>query len=110
FQAEVGIRVFHLTGVQTCALPIYLGRGDVTLTHLRGRNEFSLMARHSLRSGDRSRGALQFDWGFPLHESLPMRGRLQLFHGYGESLIDYNHKATYVGLGISLQEWFNPGN
>jgi len=88
----------------------YLGRGDLTLTHLRGRNEFSLMARHSLRSGDRSRGALQFDWGFPLHESLPMRGRLQLFHGYGESLIDYNHKATYVGLGISLQEWFNPGN
>jgi phospholipase A1 len=87
----------------------YLGRGDATLTYLRGRNEFSLMARHSLRGGDRSRGALQFDWGFPIHESLPMRGRLQVFHGYGESLIDYNHKATYVGLGISLQEWFAPG-
>jgi len=86
----------------------YVGRGDATLTYLRGRNEFSLMARHSLRGGDRSRGALQFDWGFPIHESLPMRGRLQLFHGYGESLIDYNHKATYVGLGISLQEWFAP--
>src|SRR5690606_40082845 len=24
FQAEDGIRVFHVTGVQTCALPIYL--------------------------------------------------------------------------------------
>src|SRR5690606_40210030 len=23
FQAEAGIRVFHVTGVQTCALPIY---------------------------------------------------------------------------------------
>ncbi|WP_298575117.1 phospholipase A [uncultured Luteimonas sp.] len=86
----------------------YIGRGDATLTYLRGRNEFSLMARHSLRGGDRSRGALQFDWGFPIHESLPMRGRLQVFHGYGESLIDYNHKATYVGLGVSLQEWFAP--
>lgn len=86
----------------------YIGRGDVTLTHLRGRNEFSLMARHSLRGGDRSHGALQFDWGFPLHRSLPMRGHLQVFHGYGESLIDYNHRATYVGLGISLQEWFAP--
>lgn len=86
----------------------YIGRGDLTLTHVRGRNEFSLMARHSLRGGDRSHGALQFDWGFPIHESLPMRGRLQVFHGYGESMIDYNHKATYVGLGISLQEWFAP--
>src|SRR5690606_41202016 len=25
FQAEVGIRDFHVTGVQTCALPIYIG-------------------------------------------------------------------------------------
>ena len=86
----------------------YMGRGDLTLTHVRGRNEFSLMARHSLRGGDRSHGALQFDWGFPVHRSLPMRGHLQLFHGYGESMIDYNHKAGYVGLGISLQEWFEP--
>ncbi|WP_202840392.1 phospholipase A [Luteimonas saliphila] len=86
----------------------YIGRGDATLTHVRGRNEFSLMARHSLRGGDRSHGAVQFDWGFPIHHSLPMRGRLQLFHGYGESLIDYNHKATYLGLGVSLQEWFEP--
>ncbi|TDK21540.1 phospholipase [Luteimonas aestuarii] len=87
----------------------YVGRGDATLTHIRGRNEFSLMARHSLRGGDRSRGALQFNWGFPLtpHARLPMRGHLQVFHGYGESLIDYNHKATYVGLGISLEEWFS---
>ena len=86
----------------------YIGRGDATLTYVRGRNEFSLMGRHSLRGGDRSRGAVQFDWGFPIHRSLPMRGRLQLFHGYGESMIDYNHKATYVGLGVSLQEWFDP--
>src|SRR5690606_40310778 len=27
FQAEAGIRVFHVTGVQTCALPISAGRG-----------------------------------------------------------------------------------
>ncbi|WP_101927100.1 MULTISPECIES: phospholipase A [Luteimonas] len=82
----------------------YMGRGDVTLTHVRDGHEYSLMARHSLRGGDRSRGALQFDWGFPIHRAF--RGHLQVFSGYGESLIDYNHKATYVGLGISLLEWF----
>ncbi|MDH5824384.1 phospholipase A [Luteimonas sp. RD2P54] len=82
----------------------YMGRGDLTLVHVRGGHQFSLMARHSLRGGDRSHGALQFDWGFPIHRAF--RGHVQLFDGYGESLIDYNHRATYIGLGISLQEWF----
>ncbi len=82
----------------------YMGRGDLTLVHHRGDNEFALMARHSLRGGDRSRGALQFDWGFPINRTL--RGHVQVFDGYGESMIDYNHRATYVGLGVSLLEWY----
>ncbi|MGY0560792.1 phospholipase A [Luteimonas sp. A277] len=81
----------------------YMGRGDVTLTHVRGGHRYTLMARHSLRGGDRSHGALQFDWGFPIHRAF--RGHVQIFNGYGESMIDYNHRATYVGLGISLQDW-----
>src|SRR5690606_39476174 len=28
FQAEDGIRDFHVTGVQTCALPIFVGAAD----------------------------------------------------------------------------------
>src|SRR5690606_39979504 len=32
FQAEGGIRDFHVTGVQTCALPIYFGRDGVIRT------------------------------------------------------------------------------
>lgn len=83
----------------------YMGRGDLTLVRvLPGGHQFSLMLRHSLRGGDRSRGAMQFDWAFPLHDTF--RGHLQVFDGYGESLIDYNHRATYIGLGISLMEWF----
>lgn len=82
----------------------FIGRGDMTLVHRRGGHEFALMARHSLRGGERSRGALQFDWGFPIHNTL--HGHVQVFDGYGESLIDYNHRATSVGLGISLLEWY----
>ena len=82
----------------------YVGRGDVTLVHRRGGHEFALIGRHSLRSGDDSRGSVQLDWGFPLSRTL--RGHLQVFDGYGESLIDYDHRATYVGFGISLLEWF----
>jgi phospholipase A1 len=74
------------------------------LVYSKGGHEFSLLGRHSLRGGDDAHGSLQMDWGFPIDHTL--RGHLQVFHGYGESLIDYNHKATYVGLGISLLEWF----
>ena len=82
----------------------YIGRGDAMLVYSKNGHELSLIGRHSLRGGDDSHGSLQMDWGFPIDRTL--RGHLQLFHGYGESLIDYNHKATYVGLGISLLEWF----
>src|SRR5690606_41118452 len=33
FQAEDGIRDFHVTGVQTCALPIYFGLASPCYTH-----------------------------------------------------------------------------
>lgn len=83
----------------------YMGRGDATLVRTFGNGQqLSLMLRHSLRSGDRAHGAVQFDWAFPLHDTF--RGHLQVFDGYGESMIDYNHRSTYVGLGISLMEWY----
>ncbi|MGV8960325.1 MAG: phospholipase A [Stenotrophomonas sp.] len=82
----------------------YMGRGDATLVYNRDGHEFALMARHSLRSGNRSHGALQLDYGFPLNKQL--RGHVQVFDGYGESMIDYNHRATYIGVGVSLLEWF----
>ncbi|EPG37725.1 phospholipase A [Acinetobacter colistiniresistens] len=82
----------------------YIGRGDLTAFYRKGDNDFSLMLRHSLKGGDRSHGAVQFDWAFPIKDKL--RGHLQVFDGYGESLIDYNHRATYVGLGVSLMNWY----
>ena len=82
----------------------YIGRGDALLVYNRNGHELSLTARHSLRGGDRSHGSLQFDWGFPINNLL--RGHVQVFDGYGESLIDYNHRATYVGVGFALLEWF----
>ena len=82
----------------------YIGRGDLTSFYRWNDHEFSLMLRHSLKGGDDSHGAAQFDWAFPISGKL--RGHFQLFDGYGESLIDYNHRATYVGLGVSLMNWF----
>ena len=82
----------------------FIGRGDAMLVYNRNGLEVSLTGRHSLRGGDRSHGSLQLDWGFPISQLL--RGHLQVFDGYGESMIDYNHRATYVGVGFALLEWF----
>lgn len=82
----------------------YIGRGDLTAFYRWNDNDFSLMLRHSLKGGDDSHGAMQFDWAFPIKGKL--RGHFQLFDGYGESLIDYNHRATYIGLGVSLMNWY----
>ena len=83
----------------------FMGRGEVLVTHNWGGNEISAVMRHSLRSGDRSHGSVELNWAFPIHGEL--KGYLQFFSGYGESLIDYNHNANYVGLGVSLIEWYS---
>lgn len=79
----------------------YLGHGDMQVVHEWGEHEFTLVARHAFHT---HRGAGQFTWAFPV--SGGVRGYLELFNGYGESLIDYNHKATYIGLGITLLDWY----
>ena len=82
----------------------YMGRGDATLVYNRNGHELAITGRHSLRSGDRAHGSVQVDYGFPINNLL--RGHVQVFDGYGESMIDYNHRATYIGVGVSLLEWF----
>lgn len=80
----------------------YLGRADFQLVRNAGGHQLSVLLRHNLRLHN-SRGAVQLDYAFPIAGEL--RGHLQWFSGYGESLIDYNHRANYIGVGVSLVEW-----
>ncbi len=82
----------------------YIGRGDIQITRKWKDQEFNLMLRHSLKTGDNAHGAVQLDWTFPLIHRL--RGFVQVFDGYGESLIDYNHRSTYAGIGVSIKDWY----
>lgn len=82
----------------------YVGRADMQIIREWNGQEFGLMLRHSLRGGSESHGAAQFTWAFPIAGNL--RGYMELFKGYGESLIDYNHNATYLGVGLSLLDWY----
>jgi len=78
----------------------YLGQGDLTVMWKNAGHVVTVMGRKSLSDG--GKGALQADWAFPLSRQL--KGHLQLFSGYGESLIDYNHNQTTLGIGVSLGE------
>ena len=78
----------------------YLGRGDVQVAHFVGKYIFYLWGVPSLRTGDNNHGLLQFDWNFPFVKNL--KGHLHLMDGYGETLIDYNHRQTIIGIGVSL--------
>ena len=77
----------------------YLGHGDITFFWAPGQHSFSLTGRGNLGSG---KGAAQAHWTFPLARRV--RGIVQVFSGYGESLIDYNMRQTTFGLGISLAD------
>lgn len=79
----------------------YLGHGDLQVLYRKGRNAYSLLLRNNFQRTD-NRGALKLNWSFPLYGRL--KGYVQYFNGYGESLIDYNHKQQSFGLGISLTE------
>ena len=81
----------------------YIGRGDLMVAYEKERHDLSITARHSMRFGDDNRGSMQIDYAYRIYDYLKLH--LQIFHGYGESLIDYNHKQTTVGLGVSLVEW-----
>lgn len=77
----------------------YLGHGDLTLVWAPGTHQLSVSGRYNPNSGY---GAVQAHWTFPIARRV--RGIVQVFSGYGESLIDYNVRQTTYGLGISLAD------
>jgi phospholipase A1 len=82
----------------------YIGRAEF-LAFYKWREQYTaaLRLRTTFKS-EPSWGSAQLDLRFPIVSDL--RGYLQLFSGYGESLIDYNFRKTSVGLGISIGSWY----
>ena len=83
------------------ATPRYGGSNDST-RELPGLATASLTWRSNLKS--LNQGSLQLDWTFPVDRDQPegLRWYVQLFSGYGETLLDYNHRQTSLGLGLTL--------
>lgn len=81
----------------------YVGRAELLLMRQWGDHALHLQLRHSMRANDRSRGSGQLEWAFPLRGAL--HGWLQVFSGFGESLVDYNLRQNKVGLGVTIAGW-----
>jgi phospholipase A1/A2 len=80
----------------------FLGHGDIVATYQVGGHMVSLLLRSNVNFWN-LHGAAQVDWNFPLYRQL--KGYVQVFTGYGESLIDYNHSQTTIGAGFLLLNW-----
>ncbi len=80
----------------------YLGYGQLNAFYLWHGHRFGLLFRNNLRFDD-NRSGLQLSWSFPLLARVS--GYVQYFHGYGESLLDYNASANRIGIGFLLKEW-----
>jgi len=78
----------------------YMGSGELRLLYANAGHALSAQARYSF-SGHA--GGLKLEWAFPLVDQL--KGYVQVTSGYGESLIDYNHRQNTIGLGVLLLPW-----
>ncbi len=79
----------------------YMGYGDLRLHYrFNDRQTLGALMRYNPASG---KGGLQLDYTFPLAGRL--KGYVQGFHGYGGSLLDYNHKHNSIGIGVMLNDW-----
>ena len=84
----------------------YLGYGELWGTFYWNQYKFAVMFRNNLRS-ENNVGAVQLDWSFPLplFKSDRIKGYIQYFNGYGESLLDYNKSINRISVGFMLVDW-----
>lgn len=80
----------------------WIGSTELSGAWFPGETTLQLTARTSFRS--LHRGSLKFEWTRPVFASRPdgLRWYVQLFSGYGETMLDYNHRQNSIGLGFTL--------
>ncbi|GKW17748.1 phospholipase A [Pectobacterium carotovorum subsp. carotovorum] len=79
----------------------YMGHYRLRVGYVWGESVFSAEGRYNWNSGY---GGGELGWSYPLTRHV--RFYTKVFSGYGESLIDYNHRQTRFGVGVTLNDMF----
>lgn len=75
----------------------FMGHGELNVSWRKSNREYSFSGRANTSTGN---GAVTVEMTFPFVAKF--RGFVQLFSGYGDSLIDFDHFQQRIGVGVSL--------
>ena len=85
----------------------FVGRAELAGSwQINKANTVGVTLRHSLHS--KARGSTRVDWLMAPTSSpnyTGLRYHVQLFSGYGDSLLDYNKRRNVLSVGLSLVDW-----
>lgn len=79
----------------------FLGYDNLVIAH-KWPNATLSVKLQNLESGLK-RGFVEGSLSIPITPNISIFG--QLFSGYGQSLIEYNHRTTSAGIGLALNDW-----
>jgi phospholipase A1 len=80
----------------------YLGYGRFLLAYKCHQQVVSFETHSIFEQGARYATG-QLTWSFPITPYV--KGYVQGFSGYGQSLIEYNHRTNSIGVGFALSDW-----
>lgn len=79
----------------------YYGHGQVTFAYKHNNHVYSLTSRNNIESGF-SKGSIEASWSFPLYKNI--KGYVQVFSGYGNSMIEYDVYTNTIGIGFIVAD------
>lgn len=83
----------------------YIGRAEVVVHWSPARDDEIILLLRSNLEPHSHKGYLQLDWASPFKIGRSSQLNFQFSTGYGDSLIDYNHWQTTLGIGVVFKEW-----
>lgn len=81
----------------------FMGYGQLQLGYRWGDKRFTTIIYNNFES-DNNHTSVDISYSQPISRKL--RGFVQYFNGYGETLINYNRRTRRIGVGVVLSDWF----
>ncbi|MCW8853148.1 MAG: phospholipase A [Gammaproteobacteria bacterium] len=80
----------------------YVGRAEIKIIYQNNERILAGIIRNNFKLED-NRGSYELNWVFPMSGNL--KGMIQYFDGYGESLIDYDIRVRRFSIGLVIFNW-----